>query len=48
VKKYLESKGIAADRMTAKGMGKENPVASNKTKAGRAENRRVELDEHAK
>lgn len=48
VKKYLESKGIAADRMTAKGMGKADPVASNKTKAGRAENRRVELDEHAK
>ncbi|BBO99942.1 OmpA family protein [Sulfuriferula nivalis] len=48
VKKYLEAKGIAADRMTAKGMGEANPIASNKTKAGRAENRRVELDEHAK
>jgi OOP family OmpA-OmpF porin len=48
VKKYLESKGIAADRMTTKGMGKDNPVASNKTKEGRAENRRVELDHHAK
>jgi OOP family OmpA-OmpF porin len=48
VKKYLEDKGIAADRMTAKGMGEANPSASNKTKAGRAENRRVELDEHAK
>ncbi len=48
VKSYLESKGIAADRMTTKGMGEADPVASNKTKAGRAENRRVELDEHAK
>ena len=44
VKKYLESKGVAADRMTIKGFGKTHPIASNKTKAGRAQNRRVEIE----
>ena len=44
VKKYMESKGIAANRMTTKGYGKAKPIASNKTKAGRAENRRVEIE----
>ncbi|ARU32055.1 hypothetical protein CAP31_10460 [Sulfuriferula sp. AH1] len=44
VKKYMESKGIAADRMTTKGYGETKPIASNKTKAGRAENRRVEIE----
>ncbi|BBP04807.1 hypothetical protein TPL01_12180 [Sulfuriferula plumbiphila] len=43
VKKYLESKGVAASRMTTKWFGKKDPVASNKTAAGRAENRRVEI-----
>ncbi len=43
VKKYLESKGVGASRMTTKWFGKKDPVASNKTAAGRAENRRVEI-----
>lgn len=41
VKSYLETNGIAADRITAKGMGEATPAASNATKEGRAENRRV-------
>ncbi|WP_148254076.1 OmpA family protein [Aidingimonas lacisalsi] len=42
---YLESEGVAANRMRAQGFGEEQPIASNETDAGRAENRRVELDE---
>ena len=40
---YLVSQGVAADSITFKGFGKENPIASNDTSAGRQENRRVEL-----
>lgn len=43
VKKYLADKGIAADRLTAKGYGEGQPIADNKTRAGRQQNRRVEL-----
>ena len=43
VQDYLVSKGVRASRLTAKGYGESMPVASNDTKAGRAENRRVEL-----
>jgi outer membrane protein OmpA-like peptidoglycan-associated protein len=43
VRQYLISKGVAADRLTAAGYGPTKPVASNKTAAGRAQNRRVEL-----
>jgi outer membrane protein OmpA-like peptidoglycan-associated protein len=43
VRDYLISKGLAADRLTARGYGPDNPVASNNTVAGRQENRRVEL-----
>jgi len=40
---YLESKGIAANRLITHGYGKTNFVATNATPEGRAENRRVEL-----
>ena len=43
VKNYMVEKGgIDAKRLKAVGYGQEKPVASNKTKAGRAKNRRVE------
>jgi OOP family OmpA-OmpF porin len=38
---YLTTKGIAADRMTAKGYGQTQPIASNDTPAGRQQNRRI-------
>ena len=40
---YLEKDGIPADRLTPHGYGKTNFVASNSTREGRAQNRRVEL-----
>ena len=43
VRDYLISKGISPDSLTAKGMGESNPIASNDTPEGRAENRRVEF-----
>ena len=43
VRAYLAEKGVAADRLTAMGFGPSKPIASNKTAAGRAQNRRVEL-----
>ena len=43
VRAYLEEKGVAAARLKAAGFGPTKPIASNKTAAGRAQNRRVEL-----
>jgi len=43
VRRYLSSKGVAAGNLVAKGFGKANPIASNDTDSGRAENRRVEF-----
>lgn len=43
VRDYLVNAGFASDRITAHGMGPEQPVATNKTPAGRQQNRRVEL-----
>lgn len=41
---YLTSKGIAANRMTAKGYGASKPIASNGTDDGRQLNRRTEFE----
>jgi outer membrane protein OmpA-like peptidoglycan-associated protein len=43
VRAYLGSKGVAPDRMVAKGYGATSPIATNTTSTGRAQNRRVEL-----
>src|SRR4051812_25774421 len=43
VRDYLVSAGISGDHITADGKGEESPIATNKTAAGRQQNRRVEL-----
>ena len=43
VVKYLVAHGIDASRLTANGYGEKNPIDGNDTKAGRANNRRVEI-----
>ena len=43
VENYLQSKGISDERLTSKGFGKSNPLYTNKTREGRAKNRRVEI-----
>jgi len=40
---YLEKDGVPADKLVPHGYGKTNFVATNSTKEGRAQNRRVEL-----
>jgi OOP family OmpA-OmpF porin len=44
VKAYLVSKGVPADRIKTEGKGESQPVASNQTRDGRAQNRRVEIE----
>ncbi len=44
VKAYLVSKGVDAARVYTEGKGESQPVADNKTDAGRAENRRVTVE----
>jgi len=43
VRDYLVSQGVQASRLSSQGYGESQPVASNKTDEGRAENRRVEF-----
>lgn len=43
VRNWLIKCGIPASRLTSKGFGEANPVASNDTAEGRAQNRRTEL-----
>lgn len=40
---YLTTKGIVTTRLVARGYGKDKPVATNSTEAGRARNRRTEF-----
>jgi len=40
---YLQLRGVSAARMVVSGMGMSNPIASNETNEGRAQNRRVEI-----
>lgn len=43
VGKYLEGKGIAANRIEVEGRGERSPIVSNEKSYGRALNRRVEI-----
>lgn len=43
VSDYLVSQGVPAPTLSALGLGKGNPVASNDTESGRQQNRRVEM-----
>jgi len=40
---YLVEKGVAPDRLTARGFGENKPAAVNSTEEGRQKNRRVEM-----
>jgi len=44
VKTYLVNQGVPADRVYAEGRGASQPIASNATREGRAQNRRVEIE----
>jgi OmpA-OmpF porin, OOP family len=43
VKSLLIEQGVEANRLSASGKGESSPIASNATKEGRAENRRIEV-----
>jgi outer membrane protein OmpA-like peptidoglycan-associated protein len=43
VRAYLISRGIVADRLEAQGFGPDVPIASNRSREGREQNRRVEF-----
>ena len=44
VRDFLVKEGIGSDRLTAIGYGESKPIATNNTRAGRKENRRVEIN----
>lgn len=44
VAQYLRSSGVAARRIETRGAGQSEPLVSNNTPAGRAQNRRIEFD----
>lgn len=44
VVEYLSRAGVETSRLAAEGEGPDQPVASNKTRSGRAQNRRVEIE----
>jgi outer membrane protein OmpA-like peptidoglycan-associated protein len=43
VSAYLKNHGISSSRVSTKGMGENDPIASNDTEEGRSQNRRVEF-----
>ncbi|MDR2213350.1 MAG: OmpA family protein, partial [Pseudomonadales bacterium] len=43
VSNYLATRGVDQNRLISQGMGPSQPIASNDSEAGRAQNRRVEL-----
>ncbi|MFT4627435.1 MAG: OOP family OmpA-OmpF porin, partial [Myxococcota bacterium] len=44
VRRYLMDKSVSADRLLSRGYGETQPIATNKTAAGREQNRRVEFN----
>lgn len=43
VKKFLEKQGVDSSKLEAVGYGPDKPISSNRTRRGRAKNRRVEF-----
>lgn len=43
IRQYIISKGIESSRIRANGFGSSSPIADNRTAAGRAQNRRIEI-----
>lgn len=43
VRRYLIDRGVSEERLVARGYGPDDPVASNETPEGRAQNQRIEL-----
>jgi OOP family OmpA-OmpF porin len=43
VRDYVVKKGVDSGRVSGQGFGESKPIADNKTKEGRAKNRRVEI-----